>query len=203
MKLFPLSTSLYFEVHIKMKRIILLIFIVILLAGCSQKPEQPAQEPAKPAVGQNIEVATPTPTAAEEKESNLFDARKVKVGDQVAGLSITKIEVNNANDADYDANVDFEGEVTISGTFKHNLNDEFFDHEITFKVDDESADLLPKLAHDQRYVWFMFMNHDEAEKLLGAPGTEGKATVTIRNYGIKYAHTEIWNTAELVKADKK
>jgi hypothetical protein len=196
-------TSLYFEVHIKMKRILLLILIAILLAGCSQKPEQPAPEPTKPAVGQNTEMAGPTPTAAEEKESNLFDARKVKVGDQVSGLNITKIEVNNANDEDYDANVDFEGEVTVSGTFKHNLNDEFFDHEITFKVDEESAAKLPMLAHDQRYVWFMFMNHDEAEKALGVAGTEGKATVTIENYSIKYAHTEIWNTADMVKVEKK
>lgn len=188
-----------------MKRILLLVLIVMMLAGCSQKPEQPVQpvqEPAKPAAGQSTEVS-PTPAAVEENESNLFDARKVKEGDMAAGLTITKIEVNNADNEDYDANVDFEGEVTVSGTFKHNLNDEFFDHEITFKVDDESADLLPKLAHDQRYVWFMFMNHDEAEKLLGAPGTEGKATVTIKNYGIKYAHTEIWNTAELVSVEKE
>ena len=75
------------------------------------------------------------------------------------------------------------------------------DHEISFKVDEESEALLPKLAHDQRYVWFMFMNHDEAEKALGAAGTEGKAAVTIKNYSINYAHTEIWNTAELVKAE--
>ena len=186
-----------------MKRVLSLILIVILLAGCSQKPEQPAQEPVKPAAGQSSEPVSPTPAAAEEKENNLFDARKIKVGDQVSGLTVTNIEVNNAADEDYDANVDFEGEVTVSGTFKHNLNDEFFDHEITFKVDEESAALLPKLAHDQRHVWFMFMNHDEAEKLLGAPGTEGKATVTIKNYSIKYAHTEIWNTADLVSAEKE
>ncbi len=186
-----------------MKRILLLVLIVILMVGCSQKPEQPAPEPTKPAVEQNTEAVSPTPAPVEKKESNLFDARKVKPGDQVAGLTVSKIEVNNAGDEDYDANVDFEGEVTISGTFKHNLNDEFFDHEITFNVDEESAALLPKLAHDQRYVWFMFMNHDEAEKLLGAPGTEGKATVTIKNYSIKYAHTEIWNTADLVRVDEK
>ncbi|HYF83957.1 MAG TPA: membrane lipoprotein lipid attachment site-containing protein [Clostridia bacterium] len=187
-----------------MKRILSVFLIVMLLAGCSQKSKQvekPVVEPNKSAVEQNMEVANPP--AEVEKESNLFDARKVKSGDQVAGLRVTKVEVHNAADDDYDAYVDFEGEVTVSGTFKHNLNDEFLDNEITFNVDEESAALLPMLAHDRRNVWFMFMNHDEAEKALGVAGTEGKATVTIKNYSIKYAHTEIWNTADLVKAEKK
>ncbi|HYF74942.1 MAG TPA: lipoprotein [Candidatus Nitrosocosmicus sp.] len=187
-----------------MKRMIAALLIVFLLAGCAPKPkqaEQPAAEPAKPAVEQQAEAPTPTPM--EEKESNLFDARKVKAGDMVADLKISRVETHNASDDDYDANVDFEGEVTVSGTFKHNLDDEFLDHEISFNVDEESAALLPKLAHDQRNVWFMFMNHDEAEKALGAAGTGGKATVTVKNYGIKYAHTEIWNTADLVRVDKK
>lgn len=177
---------------------------MLLLAGCTQKAK-PAEEavpvptePAAPAV----EVVTPSPTEI-QKETNIFDARKVKVGDNVAGLRIAKVEVHNASDEDYDAAVSFEGEVTVSGTFKHNKDDEFLDHEISFMVDEESADLLPKLAHDQRYVWFMFTNHDEAEKAFGAPGTEGKATVTIKEYCINYAHTEVWNTAELVKAEIK
>ncbi|NLK35049.1 MAG: lipoprotein [Gracilibacteraceae bacterium] len=185
-----------------MKRILSAILIVMLLAGCSQKPAEPVEtvKPAvQPAAEQNTEAESPI--AAKKEESNLFDARMVKEGDLVAGLKIIKVQVDSPEVEDYDAYVDFEGEVTVSGTFKHNLNDEFLDHEISFKVDEESEALLPKLAHDQRYAWFMFMNHDEAEKALGAAGTEGKAAVTIKNYSINYAHTEIWNTAELVKAE--
>lgn len=185
-----------------MKRILSAILIVMLLTGCSQKPVEPV-ETVKPAVQPAAEQITEAESsiAAEKEESNLFDARMVKEGDLVAGLKIIKVQVDSPEVEDYDAYVDFEGEVTVSGTFKHNLNDEFLDHEISFKVDEESEALLPKLAHDQRYVWFMFMNHDEAEKALGAAGTEGKAAVTIKNYSINYAHTEIWNTAELVKAE--
>lgn len=186
-----------------MKKIICIFLLILMLAGCAVKPEQtehPAPEPTNPPVEQNAEVENPP--AKEEKESNLFDARKTKAGDLISGMKVAKVEVHNASDEDYDANVDFEGEVTVGGTFKHNLDDEFLDHEISFQVDEESASKLPKLAHDQRYVWFMLMNHDEAEKVLGAPGTEGRATITIKNYGIKYAHTEIWNTAELVKVEK-
>lgn len=189
-----------------MKKVLLLILIGALLAGCASKPEKDngtAYGPAEPASEQSIETVSPTPAAAAEKGSNLFDAREVKAGDIVSGLKITKVEVHNADTEDYDAYVDFEGEVTVSGTYKHNLDDEFLDHEISFMVDEESADLLPKLAHDQRYAWFTFMNHDEAERALGAAGAEGKATVTIKNYSIKYAHTEIWNTADFVKADKE
>jgi len=192
-----------------LKRILSVILIAMLLAGCSQKPVEPAEtaepvvqpaaEPANTASEQKAEAESPL--ADEKEESNLFDARKAKEGDMAAGLKIIRVEVNSPEEEDYEAYVDFEGEVTVSGTFKHNLNDEFLDHEISFKVDEESEALLPKLAHDQRYVWFMFMNHDEAEKALGAAGTEGKATVIIRNYSINYAHTEIWNTADLVKAE--
>lgn len=194
-----------------MRKILSIFILILLLAGCSQKPEQASQpvtaEPTPtPAAEQPVEAPAPeapAPAAEEEKESNLFDARKIKAGDVVAGLRVAKVEVHNASDEDYDAYVTFEEEVTVSGTFKHNLDDEFLDHEISFVVDDESAAVLPKLSHDQRYVWFMFMNHDEAEKALGPAGTEGAATVTIKNYTINYAHTEIWNTADLVKADKQ
>lgn len=187
-----------------MKKILAVFLVALLLAGCAPKPkeaEQPAvtPTPTQPAIQQEAEAPSPTPTPSEE--TNLFDARKVKAGDQVAGLKISKVEVHNASDEDYDAYVTFEGEVTVSGSFKHNLDDEFLDHEISFTVDEASAAVLPRLAHDQRNVWFMFMNHDEAEKAFGVPGTEGKATVTIKNYNINYAHTEIWNTADLVKAE--
>lgn len=186
-----------------MKRLIAVLLAVMLLAGCAQKPkeaEPPVPEPTKPPVEQKIEDEIPESPPAEE-ETNLFDARKIKAGDVIAGMKVVKVEVHNASDEDYDAYVAFEGEVTVSGSFRHNLNDEFLDHEISFMVDEESAELLPRLAHDQRYVWFMFTNHDEAEKVFGAPGTEGKATVTVTNYNINYAHTEIWNTADLVKAE--
>lgn len=187
-----------------MRKLIPLLFIaVVLFTGCKAKPKetpQPVLEPAIPASDQDTEVKSPS--AAEEKAgSNLFDAGEIKVGDEIVGLKVVNIEVQDVAEEDYAAYVDFEGEVTVSGDFKHNLNDEFLDHEISFRVDEESAAKLPKLAHDRRYVWFMFMNHDEAEKALGPPGTEGKATVTIKDYSIKYAHTEIWNTAELVRVD--
>lgn len=188
-----------------MKRLIAVLLAVMLLAGCAQKPkeaEPPVPEPTKPPVEQKIEDEIPESPPAEE-ETNLFDARKIKAGDVIAGMKVVKVEVHNASDEDYDAYVDFEGEVTISGSFKHNKDDEFLDHEISFTVDEESMSLLPTLAHDQRNAWFMFMNHDEAEKAFGPPGTEGKAAVTINNYSIKYAHTEVWNTAEFVKADIK
>jgi len=191
-----------------MKKLLAVLMIALLLAGCAPKPKQseqpvvtPTPTPTQAAVPPETVTPSPTPTPAAVEETNLFDARKVKAGDQVAGLKVNKVEVHNASDEDYDAYVSFEGEVTVSGSFKHNLNDEFMDHEISFMVDEESAEKLPKLAHDQRDVWFMFTNHDEAEKVFGAPGTEGKATVTIKNYNINYAHTEIWNTAELVKAE--
>ena len=140
-----------------MKRILSVILIIVLLAGCSQKPAEPvetAETAVQPAAEPAVEQANTaseqnteeeSPLAAEEEESNLFDARKAKEGDIIAGLKIIRVEVNSPEEEDYEAYVDFEGEVTVSGTFKHNLNDEFLDHEISFKVDEESEALLPSL----------------------------------------------------------
>ncbi|MGE5630701.1 MAG: lipoprotein [Caulobacteraceae bacterium] len=187
-----------------MKRILSILVVVLMLAGCTAQPKQVVQQPveqSKPLVEQGDKIEDSGDKASEG--SNLFDARKVNVGDEVAGLKIVKVEIPSRTEKDYDAYVSFEGEVTVKGTYKHNQDDEFLDHEISFHVDAESAGKLPKLAHDERNVWFTFMNHDEAEKAFGPPGSEGEAEIIIRNYSINYAHTEIWNTAELVKVVQK
>lgn len=188
-----------------MKRILSLILILTFIAaGCSFKPKEAVQQPTTQAV---TPTATPTlqepaPQDQNAKADNIFDGKQVKVGDTVAGMKIISLEIHPENGEDYDAYISFEGEATVSGKFKHMKDDEFLGDEIVFEVDKESESKLPKLQHDERYVWFTFTNRDAAEKALGPSGSGGTATVTIKNYGINYAHTEIWNTAELVKVEK-
>ncbi len=57
--------------------------------------------------------------------------------------------------------------------------------------------MLPKLEHDERYLWFVFSNNQKANEVFAPEESEGKAKVLIKNYEINYATTEVWNLAEL------
>lgn len=131
---------------------------------------------------------------------NLFNAKEINEGDKVMGLEVVSVSTWDAPKLnDYGAIVEFKGDVTLNGRYMHHDNDEILGHEISFQVDGESAALLPRLEHDERTPWLIFSNHDEAEKLLGSPGSGGKVTVVVENFVINYAPaTECWNTAELV-----
>ncbi len=187
-----------------MKRILSLAAILaILAAGCSTNPKEVVHQPAEPSA---VPVISPVqqaqvPQDQPAKAGNIFEGEQVKVGDTVAGMRIVSLEIHPENGADYDAYICFEGEATVTGTFKHMKDDEFLGDEISFKVDEASQGILPKLRHDERYVWFTFSNREAAAEAFGPPGSEGTATVTIKDYCINYAHTEIWNTAELTKAE--
>lgn len=128
----------------------------------------------------------------------------MRVGDEISGMKIISVTVNNIDEQHYTARVAFSGEATLSGTYAHDKKDEeMVECRIRFEVDGESATRLPREMSDTRIPWFVFTNHEEAEKLLGPPGTSGRATVVIDKYGINHAYSCEWNTARLVKVVEK
>lgn len=157
-----------------MRKIILLIIVLALFTGGCTEKEQTTNH------------------------SNVFDAKQVKIGEQVAEMEIIALEV-----FEYAARVEFSGEATVTGEYKHHEDDEFLAGEIAFKVADESMKQLPKMTDDERYLWFVFANKETAEAAFGPPGSEGQATVIIQQYTINYAPTEVWNTAKLIKVIEK
>ena len=120
-------------------------------------------------------------------------------------MEITSIEItpNPNSEDDYWAKVKFKGQAAVTGNYKNNVDDEFLADSISFRVDDGSSNLLPRLSHDTRFTWFTFSNQDLAKETFSPPGSEGVATVVIDNYVIYYAPTEVWNTAELIEAVEK
>ena len=178
---------------IRMSKILILLMAVLMLAGCSIMEKESALKALR---------VVPTGIVVEAQDNNLFDARKMNVGDRVCGMRITEIELGGETSSNYTGTVAFTGEIIVSGTYKHNNEDEFLGHEISFEVDKEYSSILPKFTHDERTVWFVFDNYSEAEKLFGPPGSEGKAIVVIDDYTLRYAPTETWNSARLIKVFK-
>ncbi len=122
-----------------------------------------------------------------------------KVGDFVVGMEIT--EAKMSKEPVYTGTVSFKNEVTVKGTYRYDPLHEFLDG-IMFIVDEESLPFIPKLAWDERMVWFAFGNDREARNWLGVTdgvAQEGQSTIVIDEYQINYMLTEIWNMAKLVK----
>lgn len=189
-----------------------LVAILALTApGCFQAETRERPVAATPGVtggGDHGSTApakeTPEAEPPAKANTNVFDAEEAKVGDEVLGMKITRIEVDRINETDYAARVGFSGQATVSGTYTHEKKDEeMLGCQIRFEVDEESARSLPKEKRDTRVTWFVFTDHDEAEKLLGPPGTTGRATVVIDRYGINLTYSCEYNIARLLKLVEK
>jgi hypothetical protein len=140
------------------------------------------------------------PEAPQETAENLFDAREVKAGDVMAGMTVVSVETGEPyRDSEYPARVQFSGPVTLSGEYTCYPEDhEFLAGLVAFKVDPAEEEKLPRLKHDERYPWLVFSNQ-EAARIFGPPGGQGQAKVVIDRYQIHYAPSEVYNQAELVE----
>ncbi|PHJ37100.1 hypothetical protein P378_18780 [Desulforamulus profundi] len=87
----------------------------------------------------------------------------------------------------------------LSGKYICHDNDGFLGSSIVFEVDNKSKNFLPKLVYDNRFIWFVFSNYEEAVKAFGKPGSRGEATIVIDDYTIRYKHTDTYNEAKLVR----
>ena len=164
----------------------LTLLITLTVAGCAKSAELPS--PDKDAEG-----------------SNIFKVEKIKVGQKIAGLKVTSASVDSLEWSDEPGlAAQFEGEVTLSGTYAHFENSPLLEHEIVFEVDEASAHKLPRLNIDKRDNLFVFINHDRAEDELGPRGTSGRATIVVDNFNIYYVpNSDSLNYAELVQVMEK
>lgn len=126
-----------------------------------------------------------------------FDPTEVQVGDEVAGFTITELEIG-ADGPNYSAVAMFEGKAIVRGKFVQYEGHDFLGNAATFEVDEANSDHLPKLSYDERYIWFAFSNREEAIKMLEDYDREG-LTIEIDGYKINYAPTEVVNEAFLVR----
>ena len=170
-----------------------LLFPVVFATVCSllDIPQKADGEPA-PIVGNSESKST----------SHLFDGTKAKAGDRIANMTVVKTNAAIAETMpEYGpiGTVEFDGEATVSGIFEYVKEHEFLGEAFIFTVDEESVSNLPKLQNDERTVWFVLENFEEAKSMFGNQEGKGKATIIIDDYVIRYDPKETYNSARLIK----
>ncbi|HEX8360366.1 MAG TPA: hypothetical protein VF613_09670, partial [Longimicrobium sp.] len=130
----------------------------------------------------------------------VFDPARVQVGDTVAGLRVAARDVRRAADGEWVGMVRFAGTVVVQGrTVAH---PDYPDVAAPcFAVDEASAARLPRWAGDARRAWFCFANPDLARARLGPPNAPRAASLTVADFTVHYARSDVVNTARLVRAD--
>lgn len=129
----------------------------------------------------------------------IFNPSLVQVGDTVAGLRVATRDVRRALDGAAVGTVGFAGTLTLTGqTMAHPDADVAM---TCFEADSASAARMPRWAGDTRRAWFCFANPDEARVQLGSPPPPRTAVLTLSEFTIHYARSDVVNTARLVRAD--
>lgn len=122
-----------------------------------------------------------------------FNIETVQVGDTYDGLTVT--EIQSAERFLDGTTVTFEGNVTLSGTFKHYYIDANYNPgDVVFSLDEASMEKLPMpdLYEGMNQLQFV-LNLDEgenAEELFGPRGTSGEIEINISGYSAFVA--EAW-----------
>lgn len=123
-------------------------------------------------------------------------------GDTYLGMVADDISVlyhckENSQDELARIRIKFTGEVTLTGKLDVNVDDDF-GYQVYFIADTESIKKLPHHVEDTRDIGgFRFVN-ENLKEILGAEPFSRVCEITIKDFNINYAATEVTNTAELI-----
>lgn len=170
-----------------------------------------SQQVARMSEVKSVPQATnPAPQQAQAAvpSSNIFDTTKNKVGDVVAGLTVTSISPVPGSTFPLGNNnvvAKFSGSVTLSGSYDFSYNEMSGSDSVCFTPADATEHAkLPALPNeDIQLSRFCFSNLDQAKAAFGPSYGNGQATITIDKYELWYAEAEVTNLAELVKVISK
>ena len=132
-----------------------------------------------------------------EMPNNTFNPKESKIGDTVAGMKVVELQVGE-DAPNYSVFAVFKGKATVKGKFVQYEGHDFLGDAIAFEVEEDNSDRLPRLSYDERNAWFVFINREEAIKLLEEYDYE-EVTIEIDDYTINYAPTEVVNEASIVR----
>lgn len=130
-----------------------------------------------------------------QAESNMFKLDKVKVGDAIAGMTITSIEPYNPSFeglTPQNARIIFSGRITINGEYKRKS---LWDTACFYPAETDQI-LFPKMEGDDTAVLFCFKDQNFATFFLGEQ--DRNATITIANYTINNYPSQVFDSADLV-----
>jgi len=126
---------------------------------------------------------------------SLFKADDIEVGELVSSMILVEKNYNKA------WRLLFSGEVELTGEYRISENDEYYGRDVIFfdVDDDNSKNVLPRALGDNRHLWFVIRNYEDAYNLLINSGLEGEATVVVDNYLIDLLQSDVVNEADLIK----
>jgi hypothetical protein len=140
---------------------------------------------------------------------NIFDPKKVKVGDKILGLKVTSNNFNaGTKDYPFDTNVtDFAGEIILTGTLynEDGTNDQWHIGRILFAPDKESLLKLPISHHDTRETIILdISNQEDIKKVFNISSGEKieNAKIRVKNYKNYYWPTEGISSAAFIEKVK-
>lgn len=193
--------------------VVLIIFLVVAVSCTFTAPT--GEEAGSPVASGDESPTNGTQDEPPQPPENLFDPRKVSVGDSIVGLTITDIpDIREYGWLESDfpsAIVKFKGEVTLTGRYycdsveEQELSGHVSGHpQPHFFVDEEPSARLPWIDGDTRAVHFIITNYEDALELLGPPGYDVQATIVIDDYVIRHHNSsEGMNFARLVRVVEK
>ena len=104
---------------------------------------------------------------------------------------------------------DYTGQITVSGKYSRDFDDEVQGDVVCFVAKGSSAKLIPRKKGDERTPWFCFRNQKTAAQTFkiskrpsnkGYCGYQGTATVTVKQYSVYTEISEGSDLAQLVSA---
>jgi len=132
-------------------------------------------------------------------KNNFVNPLSAKVGDKVGNLTIKNIKSVSGKSSigEYDAIIDFEGEMELTGTYEYHPDGML--PGISFYVADNYKSVVPNTSID-RTVFFGFKNLDTAKKELEVSTSKpsGYALIKVKDFSLVSFEGEAENTATLV-----
>lgn len=157
-------------------------------------------------VNENIDTET-------KLSSNVFDMKKIKVGDKVANMPVIKTDIKIDKEQHYGCQGDvwFSGEKAVTGKYEH-FPDGMDGEYVSFILDETSTNSLPIAIEYLPYLQdginkelpITFINDNkEIFNIFGPIGSKGKATIVIGEYRARYGGPDIYHFAKLIKVVEK
>ncbi len=134
-------------------------------------------------------------TVGRVHDSNIVSIKEIQPGDRIAGLLVASMEYVD----DHDFAVLFTGRLRLSGSFIHNLPDDYVAG-VVFFADEKSLQKLPRFIEDTRDPGAFTL--DQPAKF-APPGSRGTATVIVDQYRLVHRQMGAMNSARLVRLVQK
>jgi len=135
-------------------------------------------------------------TSGRVHESGTASIKEIEQGDKVAGMVVASVKRWEGNGFE-SYEVVFSGRLKLSGTFNYFYSEYFSGPDVSFQVDEESQDKLPRILEDSRQgpASFQLRPHPA----FGELGSQGTAVIVVDQ--IELVHREMGkpSSARLVR----